>query len=218
MVHVSELDSFIRKFKELWKSGVGAHLDIDTHAGEAWVGLRVRLGHVPGPPHHVKLPRKTRDSPSRQRRRARRAAARQRDAEEAIDDVGDSPEAEEATTDEEVVNGATENDGKAAETAGSDENSKIESSGTENVELAAKVDDEFCSDELYYPVSDGKTALTCFQCDIKYFPDNYVEGDEIVRHILCRRHLGVSKCEKCGKSMIGLGTIRVHRQTCQAPS
>ena len=76
----TELSTFIEKFKELWKNGHGAHLDIDCYAGQAWVGLRVRLGHVPGPHHHqdnTYPSKRTKDSPSRQRRRARRAAARQ---------------------------------------------------------------------------------------------------------------------------------------------
>ena len=77
----SELDSFIQKFKQLWHSGLSAHLDLDTHAGQAWVGLRVRLGHAPGPLHI--RPHRTRDGPSRQRRRDRRAASRQEEAEEA---------------------------------------------------------------------------------------------------------------------------------------
>ena len=78
---ITEFDAFVRKFHQLWNDGVTAHLDLDTHAGDAWVGLRVRLGQVPGPVyHHVhpftqEVPR--RESPSRQRRRARRAAARQ---------------------------------------------------------------------------------------------------------------------------------------------
>ena len=77
----SELETFIVKFRHLWKAGLDAHLDIESHAGQAWVGLRVRLGPEPGPaqqhppfPPHVD--KKTRDGPSRQRRRARRAAAR----------------------------------------------------------------------------------------------------------------------------------------------
>ena len=76
---VTELDTFIQKFYQLWNSGQTAHLDVDTHAGKAWVGLRVQLGHVPGPLHHHPpfiQPRKKSESPSRQRRRARRAAAR----------------------------------------------------------------------------------------------------------------------------------------------
>ena len=80
---VTELDTFVQKFHQLWKAGHIAHLDVDTYAGKAWVGLRVQLGHVPGPPHHQFRPppfsqvHKRKDTPSRQRRRARRTAARQ---------------------------------------------------------------------------------------------------------------------------------------------
>ena len=46
-----EFDSFIQKFHQLWSAGFSAHLDLDTHAGVAWVGLRVQLGH-PGHLYH----------------------------------------------------------------------------------------------------------------------------------------------------------------------
>ena len=42
---VTEIDSFIHKFHQLWRDGLTAHLDLDTHAGNAWVGLRVQLSH-----------------------------------------------------------------------------------------------------------------------------------------------------------------------------
>ena len=79
---ITELDTFIQKFHQLWNSGQTAHLDLDTCAGKAWVGLSVQLGHAPGPPHqqlhHPPFQHpKQRDSPSRMRRRARRAANRQ---------------------------------------------------------------------------------------------------------------------------------------------
>ena len=77
---------------------------------------------------------------------------------------------------------------------------------------------EEATTELNYPEIEGKIAFTCFQFGIEYFPKNYMKGDEIEKHILCRRLLGVSKCAKCGKQTIGLGTIRVHRQNCLAPS
>ena len=78
----------MEKFKELWKNGHGAHLDIDCYAGQASVGLRVRLGQVPGPLHHQDdfyQQKRTKDSPCRQRRRAKRAAARQQN--EAVRDA-----------------------------------------------------------------------------------------------------------------------------------
>ena len=71
----------MQKFKNLWESGFSAHLDLDTHSGQAWVGLCVRLGH-----HHlqqVQQPRKTRNGPSRQRRQARREAAKKVNDEDA---------------------------------------------------------------------------------------------------------------------------------------
>ena len=68
----NELDSFIRKFHQLWRAGQTAHLDIDTHAGQAWVGLRVQLGHVPGPPYQHVPPPSRRRSPAYQRRQERR--------------------------------------------------------------------------------------------------------------------------------------------------
>ena len=46
---VPELETFVDKFRRLWKAGRDAHLDLESHAGQAWVGLRVRLGHEPGP-------------------------------------------------------------------------------------------------------------------------------------------------------------------------
>ena len=82
---ITEIDNFVKKFYQLWNAGHTAHLDVDTHAGNAWVGLRVQLGHAPGPLHHHPHPpffqaQKKTVSPSRQRRRARRAAARMTNA------------------------------------------------------------------------------------------------------------------------------------------
>ena len=77
-----EIDSFVKKFKDLWKCGFDAHLDIDTHAGQAWVGLRVGIGeheHLQ-PVNPCKSERK--DSPSRQRHRAKREDAKKVLAEE----------------------------------------------------------------------------------------------------------------------------------------
>ena len=75
-----EIHSFVEKFHQLWNAGFSAHLDVDTHAGEAWVGLRVNLGHARGGHQpeqgHLASFYPKQESSSRQRRRARRAAAR----------------------------------------------------------------------------------------------------------------------------------------------
>ena len=97
---ITEIDTFVRKFHQLWTAGLNAHLDLDCHAGVACVGLRLQLGHAPGPPHHetrTHPPQNHRKyfSPSYQRRRERRSAARasmnesKRNAEEASTVVSD---------------------------------------------------------------------------------------------------------------------------------
>ena len=71
---VTELDSFVKKFHQLWKAGFTVHLDCDAHAGKAWVGIRAQLGHAPGPArqqvHHP--PHR---GPAYQRRQERRRQA-----------------------------------------------------------------------------------------------------------------------------------------------
>ena len=137
---MTELDTFVKKFHQLWNDGITAHLDLDTHGGDAWVGLRVRLGQVPGPlhrrvhPFHQEVHRN--ESPSRQRRRAMRAAARQANVDRAT-------EAEEAN---EVVIDAT-NEQTVAVTE-----EVVEDTAEETAENANRVDqvyDEFCSNAEY---------------------------------------------------------------------
>ena len=62
-----ESDYFLKKFKDLWQSGLDAHIVVETHAAQSLVDLCVRIGHATGP--------------SRQCRRARRSAARQQNEE-----------------------------------------------------------------------------------------------------------------------------------------
>ena len=137
---VMEVETFILKFKQLWKAGLSAHLDLDTQAGsgEAWVGIRVR--QVPGPHHlDVQHPCRTTDCPSLQRCQARKTAAKQRENEQAIEEneiagiVVEPPKAEEATTNK-VVNDAMEKDAKTAEISEESSNCK-----NENVKLMERL-------------------------------------------------------------------------------
>ena len=66
-----EIDSFIWKFKKLLHSGMNAHLDIRTEAGKAVLTI---TAEVDVHPHHCV---QSRNGPSRQRRREKRAAARE---------------------------------------------------------------------------------------------------------------------------------------------
>ena len=77
----AEIDSFILKFKNLLLSGRNATLVLKSNAGNAEVSLNVDLGKFPPQPaQHVH--QQSRDGPSRQRRRLRRAQARATEAEE----------------------------------------------------------------------------------------------------------------------------------------
>ena len=71
----AEIDSFILKFKNLLISGRNATLVIKSNAGKAEVSLNVELGQVL-PPHVQHQHQRSRDGPSRQRRKLRRAEAR----------------------------------------------------------------------------------------------------------------------------------------------
>ena len=128
----TELDTFVKKFHQLWNDGVTAHLDLDTRAGDAWVGLRVHLGQVPGPPHrhfYQEDPRK--ESPSRQRRRAQRAASRQSNIEKVAEMQANV--VEQATASDISENVAEEVAKEVAEEASNDH----------------QVDDELCSNVEY---------------------------------------------------------------------
>ena len=85
-----ELSSFITKFHHLRRAGFTAHLDVDTFAGKAWVGLRVMFGPVQQHPNGFNVKRR---SPSYWRRQERRKAARA--AEQPI--LGSGVSAEEAS-------------------------------------------------------------------------------------------------------------------------
>jgi len=78
-MHISELETFIIKFKQLWFCGLDAHLDVNPQAGQAWVGLH--LGEAPpGPPHfhpHQEKEKRRQVGPSQQRRHKCREAERQ---------------------------------------------------------------------------------------------------------------------------------------------
>ena len=67
-----ELNSFLVKFHQLKEAGKTAHLDLDTFAGKAWVGLRVMLDDVPV--HHQQQQGRRR-SPAYFRRKERKKAA-----------------------------------------------------------------------------------------------------------------------------------------------
>ena len=83
---VTELDSFVLKFKNLCLARSNANLTMKTIAGKVTVCLQVELDGLPLPPQH-QLPLKTRSGPSQQNRREKRAIARKVAAEKAVAEV-----------------------------------------------------------------------------------------------------------------------------------
>ena len=134
-----EIDSFIQKFKNLWKCGLDAHLNIDTHAGQAWVGLRVGLGGSHSFHGHQDTAKRRR-GPAYQRRQERRQAAG--DAAVAgvpnpLEEVCDLASSESVSADE--VDSSEAGTSASAEQARSNTNAKKEND-------AEKVSDNFTCD------------------------------------------------------------------------
>jgi hypothetical protein len=73
MVAMSEIDSFIWKFKQLVNAGKNAHLDIKSEAGKAIVHLTAEVDAHADEEQQLAQPR---NGPAWQRRREKRAAAR----------------------------------------------------------------------------------------------------------------------------------------------
>ena len=198
---LKELNSFIFKFNQLWHSGMSAHLDLDTHAGEAWVGLRVRLGQAPFPPQEAfsNLPR-TRDSPARQRRRARRATAREQEQVEQT-----VAQAEETVVPTENVVSNTENDEeteeqtheRAEEATIEEEINVVDDSVKDTNELAAAeveiVEMQVEVDKEVVKESNVKKVETVYAvAEFENLPNGTLMQDDLKsleKYLFCEKHL-----------------------------
>ena len=195
MAGLSELNSFVGKFLNLWQSGFDASLHLKTCDGKATVNLQVGLGKAPSPPPtpHRRVP-----GPSRQRRSMRRAMAR-KSAEEAVADEQAKKDAEEAVS----------LDAKKAQPA--EEAAVALQVAAANAE---DVNDEVCPDDQYKVVEIEQTAFRCFQCRMLFLPAAHIDGNKIENYESCRRHIGIAKCQSCAIVLVGLAKIRCHRQVC----
>ena len=132
-----EFNSFLSKFHQLRSAGLTAHLDLDTHAGKTWIGLRVILGTD----QNQNVPKVKRRSPSYFRRQERRKAARATDdpdlvggntAEEATNNTKKDEKAEKALI--EVQNNDKSEEDLASSSA-SDQNVKVAEEASFECEL-----------------------------------------------------------------------------------
>ena len=96
-----ELHPFKNMFHQLWKAGDTAHLNLDTHTGQAWIGLRTPLEYSDQPDHyppqtpthrHYTPQSPSNCSPSYYRRQECRKAAKVADT--TINNTKDTPAAE----------------------------------------------------------------------------------------------------------------------------
>ena len=99
MAAKTELETFVQKFQQLWKCGLDAHLEVESRAGQAWVGLHLRLGDEPGTVQTASNRKKSCSSPARDRRRARREAGRTLLSKTDLDRKLDAEEADEREVD-----------------------------------------------------------------------------------------------------------------------
>jgi hypothetical protein len=207
-MYVTELDTFVQKFKNLWQSGLNAHLDVNTHAGKAWVSLHVQLEQAPGPLYHPLFsnkPGRSRDTPSRQRRRARRAAARKEQTERTNHEETEAVEFE--TNDAGEAN-IDDNDANAVEgeVKVNNEEATEEISIAENVNSFTadfnEVTDEICPDQMY---NGGKPID-----EVEVLANTEVE---LVNQNAQRRKYP-KDCEDCGKYLRNHDDLRNHIEAC----
>ena len=163
---LSEIDSFVFKFKNLVHFEKDAKLSIESKAGKIQLSLSVELNAdlVSAPSEQKKWQR---NCPSRQRRRERRAAARNSVEESSkYATIDDNIKAEKATNsvvsdiaeEAELAKNATEN--------GIAEEDKLATDVIGKEVLVMHLNDEVCSNDVYKPES---VSI----CSVDIFPKKY---------------------------------------------
>ena len=204
-----ELNTFIAKFKQLWQAGVEAHLAVDSHAGKAWVHLHVPPGQALGPlPHpvqpHSQPTRRNRNTPSRQRRRVRRAAAREQGEGETVAETNstDDKEAEAETVEE---TNCTDNQ----------EASLAEEASMEPV-------DKTTTDAVAVEVTAEVTNFECYFCDLDCVDEKNLENHWYEKHKdalysseseQSEKEIDEYHCENCNSKFKNAGQLRRHRKS-----
>ena len=172
-----EIDSFVHKFKTLCQGGRSASLTLSSKAGNAVINLRVDLGDLSQQghqPHHP--PRLSRNGPAQQRRRERRAAARQAGAEEAEASLSTEEKEvlEMAVTAKDAEKAKDTNESKDAEKA--EEANKVEDAVKAQDATVAKVvtepKDATKVEELNVKVAFSEATQTTVEVEDEVVPDS----------------------------------------------
>ena len=150
-----QVENFVQKFRELWASGLSAHLDLDCEGGEAWVGLRLRLGrHRVGGAQHGDRDGRHRRGASYARRLERRAAARTAAAQATSVTPGQAEQASQAPAPAVGASAPeTEEEVDASAEIATEETEQVTISPMDADDTAASLDDDIAEIEMSKIVS-----------------------------------------------------------------
>lgn len=162
-----ELDSFYSKFKNLLCAEKNATLTLKSEAGKAFVTLSLDLGHVlSGQDLHQQDG--LRNGPARQRRREKRAAAREEKLSATENVEAQKVDLTEKAEETPATDNHNAEEAAAAEKA--NEMNDCEKEATEKVEvIAIDVKDELCPDETYKNETKQFTSVETqtLECGVK---------------------------------------------------
>ena len=168
---MEKLNTFINIFHHLWNSGDTAHLDLNTHAGQAWVGIRTPLGY-PGqnqqyqqqtPKYHQYSKQSLNQrSPSYFRRKQRRQAAKAAEESTTNKEETTAEEADSAEKHHNKINFENQNTTQTTEEVGKSIDTKAKSNNptltTEEVEQMIETNIEQPTEQPTNITSDTSVA------------------------------------------------------------
>ena len=175
-MRVTEFDSFMGKFHQLWRAGESAHLDLDCPAGKAWVGIRLQLGHAPDPVERIQ-PQYSGPArgPAYQRRQERRRAA-------AVEAATVSEKTDSSENHEDDVAAAEKQDSDVSAEKHLNESSVNESA------------DKAVNDNEKIAAANNEQANKEYSCDLCDFTSNWDNGLNI--H-MGRMHSRIEQLDGC---------------------
>ena len=218
-----EMTSLSNKFKNLWLAGVEGKLVFETHAGKAWVHLHVQLEQAqdgPLPQVQPHYPHGPKNSPSRQRRRARRKAARLEQAKRNAQNPNEEGETDGGSYNAEKAGRESVDNTGIAEEANREntyetfsdaviEETIAEDDSVNNIEIAeeAKKEKSFenLSDDVVGetiaaddPVPEPQNVISyeCYFCDLDCVNEEILENHWYERHIDEFQHSESEESEK----------------------
>ena len=198
---MTEAEELFATFQKFWRSGKNARLNVECEAGKVWASLHVSVD-LPQPSPHQK-----RSSPSRLRRRARRAATRAHAAGQAaaseVITVDNSKDDE--TVDSLEKAGADQLHTVAQTVYNQSQQKAVQARPTANGSDADSAADVVESDEeeLVHPIS-----------KLNVLARPWPSGQQLEIHQdskpIVHVHVPSNQCEKCGKTFGSNRALRNH--------